>query len=502
MSVSLIEPVVVPSKSQALLRLTVVVAMIIPVVVSTVVTSPVPIDVRMEAALLCALCLFPAWRYLRASIAARPPIPFVPIIGILYALYFALPAALGSYNQHYRIVLSPAWDYDDAVFAALVGWVALLVGLEIGKLLFPSKAAPGHASVGDRRLRKYGALLMLLGLVVDAARRLFPIPIEVAGLLVFASSLGWFGSGLLVMLNVRGRLPFAWRVLTYVGVVSFLVLAIASGSVAVAAFYGTIIVVAAWIGRGRLSILWISGILLGAVLIVSLRGVTDQYRRIVWYQDQGGGIVERTQIFFGLLQQRIDVDGVDGAIAQGFETTAGRSANLDLLADVIRRTPQEVPYWGGETYLSLAGAFVPRFVWPDKPTKELGQAFGHRYGYVGVNDTGTAVNLPVLVEFYLNFGMSGVAIGMALVGLIYQLVERAVNNPSQDDIISLAGIVLMIPLTNIESDFSLGFGGLIMNGIALWLVLRLIRYGGHRRERRESASYDSMRMLNLLQRSR
>lgn len=498
----MIEPVALRSKSQALLRFAVVAAMLIPGVVSTVVTSPVPIDVRMEAALLCALCLLPSWRYLRAPIATRPPIPFVPIIGVLYALYFALPAALGSYNQHYRIVLSPAWDYDEAVFEALVGWVTLLLGLEIGRLLFPSKAAPAHAFVGDRRLRNFGALLMLLGLAVDAVRRLFPIPIEVAGLLVFASSLGWFGSGLLVMLNVRGRLPFAWRVLTYIGVVSFLVLAIASGSVAVAAFYGTIIVVAAWIGRGRLSIFWISGILFGAVLIISLRGVTDQYRRMVWYQDQGGGIAARTEIFFGLLQQRIAADGVDGAVAQGFETTAGRSANLDLLADVIRRTPQEVPYWGGETYLSLVGAFVPRFLWPNKPTKELGQAFGHRYGYVGVNDTGTAVNLPILVEFYLNFGVLGVAIGMALVGLIYQLVERAVNNPLQDDIISLAGIVLMIPLTNIESDFSLGFGGLILNGIALWLVLRFIRYGGHGSAYRASAGYDSMRMLNMLQRSR
>ena len=148
------------------------------------------------------------------------------------------------------------------------------------------------------------------------------------------------------------------------------------------------------------------------------------------------------------------------AVTQGFETSAGRSANLDLFADVIRRTPSEIPYWNGETYLSLVGAFVPRFLWPEKPTKELGQAFGHRYGYVGVNDTNTAVNLPFLVEFYLNFGMFGVVFGMMIVGIIYTLLARAVNNPGQDDLLSLAGIVLMIPLTNIESDFSLGFGGL------------------------------------------
>jgi hypothetical protein len=316
-------------------------------------------------------------------------------------------------------------------------------------------------------------------------RRVVNIPVEIAGLLVFVTSLGWFGSGLLVMLNVRSRLSAPWRVLTYAGTSTFFLLGIGSGSVAAAAFYGTIIVVAAWIGRGRLGMVWIGGIVFGAVLIISLRGVTDQYRKMVWYQNESADAIEGPKMFLGLLQQRIASDGVQGTVEKGFATSAGRSANLDLLADVIRRTPDEVPYWGGETYLSLVGAFVPRFLWPDKPTKELGQAFGHRYGYIGARDSNTAINLPILVEFYVNFGMAGIALGMFLVGMIYRLVEHAVNRPGQDDVYSLAGIVLMIPLTNIESDFSLGFGGLILNGLALWFVLRLI---GQPASRRPSAS--------------
>src|SRR6185437_5147479 len=256
-----------------------------------------------------------------------------------------------------------------------------------------------------------------------------------------------------------------------------------------------------WIGRGRLSLVWLVGILIGGVVIVSLRGVSEQYRKIVWYQEQGGGIAQRTQLFFELLQQRVATDGVEGAVTQGFETTAGRSANLDVLADVIRRTPNEIPYWDGTTYLSLVGAFVPRFLWPDKPTKELGQAFGHRYGYVGVNDNGTAVNLPILVEFFINFGAFGVVFGMAIVGLIYWLTERAVNNPGQDEVLSLAGIVLMIPLTNIESDFSLGFGGLILNGLALWLVLRLMGRGAARGVARDPVGYAQAAMIPVQQRS-
>jgi hypothetical protein len=43
---------------------------------------------------------------------------------------------------------------------------------------------------------------------------------------------------------------------------------------------------------------------------------------------------------------------------------------------------------------------------------------------------------------------------------------------------------LIIPLLNIESDFSLAFGGLIMNGVALAIVLRVIRRTGLRARHR------------------
>jgi hypothetical protein len=55
------------------------------------------------------------------------------------------------------------------------------------------------------------------------------------------------------------------------------------------------------------------------------------------------------------------------------------------------------------------------------------------------------------------------------------VLERMMNEPGQDTLHSLVGVVILIPLANIESDFSLGFGGLILNGAALWFVLRRIR---------------------------
>lgn len=73
------------------------------------------------------------------------------------------------------------------------------------------------------------------------------------------------------------------------------------------------------------------------------------------------------------------------------------------------------------------------------------------------------------------------------VGCIYFVLERMVNNPGQDTLQSLVGVVILVPLANIESDFSLGFGGLILNGVALWLVLRTIRRSGMESSRRGSS---------------
>ena len=470
-------------RRQPLLRALLTIAMVIPLIGATVVTSPVPFETRVEGGFLWLLCLAPAWLHLSALPENRRPIPFLPMIGVIYGMYYALGASFGAANQHYKIFLNPERDYDDAVFVALYGWLAMCFGYLAARLLVSPKAATRPLEVDDAIRRRYGALLMVGGLLLESYRLVRPIPVEIAGILKFISTLGWFGSGLLVMMATQRRLSIPYRVLTYAGVLAFLLMGVGSGSVANAAFYGAVVFVSAWIGLGRLRVSWIVGAIVGILLIVSLRGVSEQYRRVVWFAGEGGGMVSRTKLFFRLLDARVQADGVDGAVSKGFETSAGRSANLDLLADVIIRTPREIPYWGGQTYLSLVGAFVPRFVWPDKPTKELGQAFGHRYGYIGASDVNTALNLPILVEFYANFGIAGAIGGMFLVGLIYFILDRTVNNPGQDTLHSLVGIVILVPLANIESDFSLGFGGLILNGVALWFVLRTIRRSGMTRDR-------------------
>lgn len=466
----------VPSgRPSAYLRAAILVAMVGPACASTLVNSPIPIQTRGEAVVLWLLCLAPAWFYFGKDARYRRPFPFVPLIGLLYGLYYALSPALGIYDQHQTIVLSPRFDYDNAVFAALAGWICLLVGYSTGALLVQPKRVHSHESQDGRALRRYGAVLAVTGLAASLLGRVFPIPVEAGGLLAFVRALGWFGSAILIALGVQSRLSASYKLLTLFSAAGYFLIILGGGLLSPVAIYGVILIMAAWIGSGRLKLSWLAAVVAGALIVVSLRGVTNQFRAVAWRGQEATGVVSGSRLFLNLLSANVQKEGVQSTVARGFSSTEERSANLDVLADVIRRTPGEVPFWNGKTYLSLVGAFVPRFLWPDKPTKELGQGFGHRYGYLNPSDEKTSLNLPVLVEFYANFGVAGVIIGMWLVGLIYFAVDRAANNSGQSMLVSLAGVILIVPLMNIESDFSLTFGGLIMNGAALWLVLRTIR---------------------------
>src|SRR4051812_3062265 len=94
--------------------------------------SAIPNWVRLKAAALWMCCLWPAWRYTRLPLRRRPPIPFLPLIGVTYGMYYALQGVvgsenvLGSFQRVGSVLLSPSADYDAPVTLALVGWLCLL----------------------------------------------------------------------------------------------------------------------------------------------------------------------------------------------------------------------------------------------------------------------------------------------------------------------------------------------------------------------------------------
>jgi hypothetical protein len=456
--------------------------------------SEVPGSTRLLGALLWVLCLLPANLYLRAHPSRRRPLPFIQAISLIYGLYYAFPIALGEANRAWRITVDPRDAYDAPIQLALLGWFAMMTTYIVVTHLLRRRKPAREIPWNPPLMTKWGIAFLLSGVTVNALGAFIGGIPAIGGFLQLFVSLQWLGLGLLTVLARRNELGSLGRGVLAGGFLAAVAVALAQGNISPVVLLCVVVAFALWAGRPQIEARWIIAGALALLVAISLRGVIRDFRMTAWYGTVQFTQTEKARLMLKLLSDRIANEGISGAVGGGVAQTAQRSANMDVFADVVRRTPSEIPYWNGQTYMSLVGAAVPRFLWPDKPTKELGQAFGHRYRYLDPSNTSTAINLPITVEFYANFGSAAVFFGMLIVGAIYGALDSFVNKPGQSLLVSMIGLTLLLPLLIIESDFSLVFGGLPLSGLALWGIWVMIRRSAAGRQRHGRASARAIRV--------
>ncbi len=114
-------------------------------------------------------------------------------------------------------------------------------------------------------------------------------------------------------------------------------------------------------------------------------------------------------------------------VAEGFEWfTPGNQSHIETVnmrmnqnvlvgAAVQRLEIGQVEFANGETIRDALLAMVPRILWPDKPMKAGGGTIVS--DFTGITfDQNTSVGVGPVLEFYLNFGQSGLLMGALLFG--------------------------------------------------------------------------------------
>ena len=474
MSASLIRSVREKTQPVMVMRLAIFLLMVLPAHAILTTDHRVPSVTRMWASLLWMLCIAPFMVHVLLPARRRPPVPFLPIVGLLYGFYYSLPLiSVVAYLPGSEIALSPASDYNAPVRIALMGWVALLLSYGVSGAFFRSRRGFSVDDWNQDVIRHWGFILLWGGLAMDVIRRVIHIPGAVRAIFVFAVTLSWFGGALLILLAIKGQLSRTETTRLILSILAAFVIQLGGGTTSALVFWAGVVFMSIWIGRGYLGGKWVIAMVVAALLMLAYRGVAEQYRRLAWVT-QNLNTVERTTLAYELIKERVRTEGLGNAAIQGLEQS-GRWGTIDIFAEVVRSTPNRIAHWNGYTYVSLVGVAIPRFLWPGKPTKLTGLEFGHRYGLLHEGDNNTSINLPYMVEFYVNFGSLGVLLGMLVVGAIYRFLRSLVNNPGQHSLMSVVGLVLLMPLWNIESDFSLTFGGLLLNGVALYTMMRFIQ---------------------------
>jgi hypothetical protein len=149
---------------------------------------------------------------------------------------------------------------------------------------------------------------------------------------------------------------------------------------------------------------------------------------------------------------------------------------------VLNKTPVKIPFWEGESYANLTYKFIPRFLWKDKPTENMGQIFGHRYEILNWDNDHTSMNTPILAEAYMNFGILFVFILFIILGLLlanFLLTQNLLINKFEnvENLFGKLNIAISaVFFTQWESNLSMLLGKLIIlfvtSRIVVWLYFR------------------------------
>lgn len=159
---------------------------------------------------------------------------------------------------------------------------------------------------------------------------------------------------------------------------------------------------------------------------------------------------------------------------------------LSKTAHVINRVPSELPYAYGATIATYLFAPVPRELWPAKPLVSPGPVIGN----VVYGNKVSGVPPGVIAELFWNFGVAGVLVGCALIGMLVRYLYekcrpgRGVNVAAI--LIYVVGVFrlgLDLVGTSVGTGLFLAMTGVAHVSVVLLLVGRIPRDSGRREPR-------------------
>jgi hypothetical protein len=155
--------------------------------------------------------------------------------------------------------------------------------------------------------------------------------------------------------------------------------------------------------------------------------------------------------------------------------SSSRFENISYLGQVVhmvKNQGKDLKY--GETLWWAIITPIPRVIFPWKPVNNHATLLAEEYGTKGVGSK-AAMNFPMLVEFFANFGFIGMIFFSFLQGVLYKWTLEKIAF-GQGDINMLAFVNILWHLVRVEANTTLIFGGIFQALIAWWVIIRIINY--------------------------
>jgi hypothetical protein len=152
-------------------------------------------------------------------------------------------------------------------------------------------------------------------------------------------------------------------------------------------------------------------------LVMIAIGFMDRYRQHLYKTATATNRIDFNEIRRGISKAVYDTEQ-EGGISETILRGVARFDDMQSIARIHYGVPDEVDYLRGETFKLILPGFVPRALWPDKPSLIVPANrwfFTREYGSSPLTTVG---------EGYLNYGYPGVVFAALICAIALQLTNR------------------------------------------------------------------------------
>jgi len=386
-------------------------------------------------------------------------------VAVLYFLYFGWSAVYLKFHPEQSITLSVLPYVTPALALATVGFYAMLAGYRVGfgatrpsRLgeLVPNGSAFYFLAGSLGLIGQYSTYLQSRAVLrSDTISPVLAIGQQLDPLFWMAWFVFWWA---VWTRHLRGARLAVLAVIH--GLAGLVVLVLQIGTKERAIMLGAVPIMAFWYARRRLP--WRSAI---AILLLAVFVVFPVYNQFRLHDERLGTLAR--------LDRTVD-SARNWDSTEYFDYSVGaflkRLTIVTSVAAVLRDTGRWVEFEYGRTlFLAPIGLVVPRFLWPDKPNLSIGREFGERFQLVHPLDRRTYIAPSLVGEFYWNFHVPGVVIGMFLYGAWLRWTYRKFGEGGGGDALRKGLYVMfLIGLVHFEGNLAIVFGRFVRSLILAW----------------------------------
>lgn len=384
----------------------------------------------------------------------------MPLMGYIY-----FPKTNKLAHLYVRYMPVPEEQYFGFALPAILGFAVVLCwpltnswhsdyGRPLQRTLDAAKNIVQHKT-------RFGVMLLAIGMVAFEGSKYLPDSLQ------FFFTLFFF-AGFAGLLYVHFSPGYKYRKLVITGFVSLIVLlSLNSGMFTVVAYMG--LTLFSFFFLGRKAKLWKKALVFaaGSFLLVVLQLTKPEFRRQTWESNYQGS---KALLFGSIFADKLtsfNIESPDLFFPVYYRTNQGFN-----VAMVMRRFPSKQDFdHGSKVLLDIVSAFVPRFLWPDKP--QAGGKANMKY-YVGVTIVGWSTNVGPLGEAYGSFGPVGGVFYMIILAIIIRLAYRYLFKLAQKTPVLIFWIpVLFYEITySAETDTLQIVNSMLKSAFFVWMLYK------------------------------